>query len=87
MLAGLALVGARTKLGAGSGTLLQMRVGIATGLVIVGDLLADDPLRHELWFGGCDLGKLVLHRHSDAGMYLLTATAQQRAIRLLRSTN
>src|SRR5262249_10757416 len=32
VLAGLALVGARTKL-AGSGTLLQLRVGIATGLV------------------------------------------------------
>jgi len=43
VLAGLALVGARTKLGAGSGTLLQLRVGIATGLVVVGDLLADDP--------------------------------------------
>jgi class 3 adenylate cyclase len=44
--AGLALVGARTKLGAGSGTPLQMRVGIATGLVVVGDLFADDPA-HE----------------------------------------
>jgi class 3 adenylate cyclase len=43
VLAGLALVGARTKLGAGSGTLLQLRVGVATGLVVVGDLLADDP--------------------------------------------
>jgi class 3 adenylate cyclase len=41
--AGLALVGARTQFGAGSGPSLQMRVGIATGLVVVGELLADDP--------------------------------------------
>jgi class 3 adenylate cyclase len=41
--AGLALVGAGTKLG---GTPLRMRVGIATGLVVVGDLFADDPT-HE----------------------------------------
>jgi class 3 adenylate cyclase len=47
VLAGLALVGARTKLGAGSGgTPLQLRVGIATGLVVVGDLFGDDPT-HE----------------------------------------
>jgi len=44
--AGLALVGANTKLDAGPGTALQMRVGIATGLVVVGDLIADDPA-HE----------------------------------------
>jgi class 3 adenylate cyclase/predicted ATPase len=44
--AGLALVGAATKLDAGSGTALQMRVGIATGLVVVGDLIAGDPA-HE----------------------------------------
>jgi len=43
---GLALVGAATKLDAGSGTALQMRVGIATGLVVVGDLTAGDP-SHE----------------------------------------
>src|SRR5499427_5312005 len=41
--AGLALVGAAKKLNAGSGTALQIRVGIATGLVVVGDLFADDP--------------------------------------------
>jgi class 3 adenylate cyclase/tetratricopeptide (TPR) repeat protein len=44
--AGLALVGPVTKLDAGSGTALQMRVGIATGLVVVGDHIADDP-SHE----------------------------------------
>src|SRR5215467_6514541 len=44
--AGLALVGAAKKLNAGSGTGLQIRVGIATGLVVVGDLIADDPA-HE----------------------------------------
>jgi class 3 adenylate cyclase len=43
--AGLALVGS-TKPDAGSGTTLQMRIGIATGLVVVGDLIADDP-SHE----------------------------------------
>jgi hypothetical protein len=44
--AGLALVGAATNLNAGSCTELQIRVGIATGLVVVGDLIADDPA-HE----------------------------------------
>jgi class 3 adenylate cyclase len=44
--AGLALVGAGTKLDAGSGRALQKRVGIATGLVVVGDLITDDP-SHE----------------------------------------
>jgi class 3 adenylate cyclase/tetratricopeptide (TPR) repeat protein len=44
--AGLALVGSAKELGAGSGTALQMRLGIATGLVVVGDLIADDP-SHE----------------------------------------
>ena len=41
--AGLILVGAKARPDAGSGTALQMRVGIATGLVVVGDLIADDP--------------------------------------------
>jgi class 3 adenylate cyclase/predicted ATPase len=44
--AGLALVGAATNLNAGSCTQLQIRVGIATGLVVVGDLIVDDPA-HE----------------------------------------
>src|SRR5215472_12501199 len=44
--AGLILVGAKARPDAGSGTALQMRVGIATGLVVVGDLIADDP-SHE----------------------------------------
>jgi class 3 adenylate cyclase len=44
--AGLALVGAGTKLDAASGRALQKRVGIATGLVVVGDLITDDP-SHE----------------------------------------
>jgi class 3 adenylate cyclase/predicted ATPase len=44
--AGLALAGASTKLDAGSGTALKKRVGIATGLVVVGDVIADDP-SHE----------------------------------------
>jgi len=44
--AGLILVGAGARPDAGSGTALQMRVGIATGLVVVGDIIADDP-SHE----------------------------------------
>ena len=39
--AGLALVGAVAQLGDGSGMALQVRVGIATGLVVVGDLLGE----------------------------------------------
>jgi len=44
--AGLALAGADTKADVGSEPALQMRVGIATGLVVVGDLTAGDP-SHE----------------------------------------
>jgi class 3 adenylate cyclase/predicted ATPase len=44
--AGLALVGALTKPDTASGTASQVRVGIATGLVVVGDLMPDDPA-HE----------------------------------------
>jgi class 3 adenylate cyclase/tetratricopeptide (TPR) repeat protein len=40
--AGLALVGSSAKLEFGSGPSLQMRIGIATGLVVVGDLVPDD---------------------------------------------
>src|SRR5262245_53353268 len=39
--AGLALVGAVAQLGDGAGMALQVRVGIATGLVVVGDLLGE----------------------------------------------
>jgi class 3 adenylate cyclase len=38
---GLALVGAVAQLGDGAGMALQVRVGIATGLVVVGDLLGE----------------------------------------------
>jgi class 3 adenylate cyclase/predicted ATPase len=43
---GLALVEAVAKLDDGAGVGLRVRVGIATGLVVVGDLIADDPA-HE----------------------------------------
>src|SRR5262245_11981202 len=39
--AGLALVGAVPQLGDGAGMALQVRVGIATGLVVVGDLVGE----------------------------------------------
>src|SRR5262245_28811695 len=39
--AGLALVGAVPQLGDGAGMALQVRVGIATGLVVVGDLIGE----------------------------------------------
>ncbi|WP_441260403.1 AAA family ATPase [Bradyrhizobium sp. 521_C7_N1_3] len=41
--AGLALVAAVTGLDAGPGVRLRARIGIATGLVIVGDLIGDGP--------------------------------------------
>jgi class 3 adenylate cyclase len=41
--AGLTLVDTVTKLAARSGTSSQLRMGIATGLVVVGDLIADVP--------------------------------------------
>jgi class 3 adenylate cyclase/tetratricopeptide (TPR) repeat protein len=43
--AGLSLVGAVTKLDVGTGTVLQVRVGIATGLVVVGDLIGEGAAR------------------------------------------
>jgi class 3 adenylate cyclase/tetratricopeptide (TPR) repeat protein len=41
--AGLTLIGVITKLDVGSSMALQVRVGIATGQVVVGDLEPDDP--------------------------------------------
>jgi class 3 adenylate cyclase/predicted ATPase len=47
--AGLALVKAVAKLGAGAGTASRVRVGIATGLVVVGDLRGEGAAReHEV---------------------------------------
>jgi class 3 adenylate cyclase len=43
--AGLALVASVTGLDAGPGLRLRARIGIATGLVIVGDLIGDGPSR------------------------------------------
>ena len=43
--AGLALVGAISKLEDGAGTALRVRVGIATGLVVVGDLLGEGAVQ------------------------------------------
>jgi predicted ATPase/class 3 adenylate cyclase len=44
--AALALVAAVARLDAGAGTILQVRIGIATGLVVVGDLIVEDAA-HE----------------------------------------
>ena len=41
--AGLALVEAVAKLDAGQATSLHVRVGIATGLVVVGDFMSEGP--------------------------------------------
>ena len=49
--AGLALVGAVAQLGDGAGMALQVRVGIATGLVVVGDLLGEGPAQEHQAIG------------------------------------
>jgi class 3 adenylate cyclase/predicted ATPase len=49
--AGLALIEAVAKLDAGQATSLQVRVGIATGLVVVGDLLGEGAAQEEAVIG------------------------------------
>lgn len=49
--AGLALIEAVAKLEAGHATTLQVRVGIATGLVVVGDLLGEGAAREQAVVG------------------------------------
>ncbi|MCK1755350.1 AAA family ATPase [Bradyrhizobium sp. 137] len=48
---GLALIEAVAKLDAGQGTSLQVRVGIATGLVVVGDLLGEGAAQEQSVIG------------------------------------
>ncbi|MEH2557520.1 class 3 adenylate cyclase/predicted ATPase [Bradyrhizobium algeriense] len=48
---GLALIEAVTRLNAGGSTSLQVRVGIATGLVVVGDLLGEGAAREQAVIG------------------------------------
>lgn len=48
---GLALIEAVAKLDAGQGTSLQVRVGIATGLVVVGDLLGEGAAQEQAVIG------------------------------------
>ncbi|WLA85748.1 adenylate/guanylate cyclase domain-containing protein [Bradyrhizobium elkanii] len=48
---GLALIEAVTRLNAGGSTLLQVRVGIATGLVVVGDLLGEGAAQEQAVIG------------------------------------
>ena len=49
--AGLALVGAVAQLGDGAGMALRVRVGIATGLVVVGDLLGEGAAQEHQAIG------------------------------------
>jgi class 3 adenylate cyclase/predicted ATPase len=49
--AGLALIEAVTRLNAGGPTPLQVRVGIATGLVVVGDLLGEGAAQEQAVIG------------------------------------
>jgi class 3 adenylate cyclase/tetratricopeptide (TPR) repeat protein len=49
--AGLALVGTVAQLGDGAGKALQVRVGIATGLVVVGDLLGEGAAQEHQAIG------------------------------------
>jgi class 3 adenylate cyclase/predicted ATPase len=49
--AGLALIEAIAKLDAGTSTSLQVRVGIATGLVVVGDLLGEGAAQEQAVIG------------------------------------
>ncbi|NOJ45398.1 adenylate/guanylate cyclase domain-containing protein [Bradyrhizobium archetypum] len=50
--AGLALIEAVTRLNAGGSSSLQVRVGIATGLVVVGDLLGEGAAQEQAVIGG-----------------------------------
>ena len=49
--AGLAVVGAVARLPNAAGKALAARVGIATGLVVVGDLVGEERRRSRRWWG------------------------------------
>ena len=51
MHAGLALVAAMANLDTGTRTSLRVRVGIATGVVVVGDLIGEGAAREQAVIG------------------------------------
>jgi class 3 adenylate cyclase len=75
--AGLALVGAIPKLDANGGAALQVRIGIATGLVVVGDLLGEGAAQEQAVVGETPNLAARLQALAAPGAVVVSASTRQ----------
>lgn len=74
--AGLEIVSAVAALGARQGRMLAARVGVATGLVVVGDILGDGSAREEAVFGQTPNLASRLQEAARPGAVVISAATQ-----------
>jgi class 3 adenylate cyclase len=75
--AGLVLVEAVGKLGGHGGTALQVRVGIATGLVVVGDLLGEGAAQEQAVVGETPNLAARLQALAEAGAVVIASSTRR----------
>jgi class 3 adenylate cyclase/predicted ATPase len=75
--AGLALVGAIPKLDGHRGAALQVRIGIATGLVVVGDLLGEGAAQEQAVVGETPNLAARLQALAEPGAVVISASTRQ----------
>jgi class 3 adenylate cyclase/predicted ATPase len=75
--AGLALVGAIPKLDGHGGAALQVRIGIATGLVVVGDLLGEGAAQEQAVVGETPNLAARLQALAEPGAVVISASTRQ----------
>jgi class 3 adenylate cyclase len=75
--AGLALVGAIPKLHGHGGAALQVRIGIATGLVVVGDLLGEGAAQEQAVVGETPNLAARLQALAEPGAVVISASTRQ----------
>jgi class 3 adenylate cyclase/predicted ATPase len=74
---GLALVDAARRLQIDDGTLLEVRVGIATGLVVVGDLIGKGPAQEQGVVGETPNLAARLQSHAEPGQVVIASSTRQ----------
>jgi class 3 adenylate cyclase len=74
---GLALVGAIPKLDGHGGAVLQVRIGIATGLVVVGDLLGEGAAQEHAVVGETPNLAARLQALAEPGAVVISASTRQ----------
>src|SRR5215471_262369 len=75
--AGLALVDAVANLHTDIGTKLQVRVGIATGMVVVGDLIGEGAAKEQAVIGETPNLAARLQQFAEPGMVLISESTHQ----------